>query len=180
MQFETFLVRNLYTFYFRQCPTVSLKLSSIFVILFFSHFNGLFRYIKMKTHRDFQSVFTSMVDAFSNCKVVQSAMGRNRNIDTIMDISVAHGQPPLFYSENKYKPQQQHSFPLCWLALTHCRHSPTSEIPFTIVVLIIQIFWLLILRISLLEKNPSSFFNSKPIRCPKPLNFRGSEHSPNS
>ena len=42
---------------------VSFKLSLIF-ILFFSQFNGLFRYIKTKTCRDFQFVFTSMVDTF--------------------------------------------------------------------------------------------------------------------
>ena len=37
----------------------------------------------------------------------------------IREISVAHGQPPLLYSENYYKPpQQQHSCPLRWLALS--------------------------------------------------------------
>ena len=50
--------------------------------------------------RDFQSVFISMVDMFSSCKDVQSVMDRDRNIDTIMEISVAHGQPLLLYKDN--------------------------------------------------------------------------------
>ena len=32
--------------------------------------------------------------------------------------SVANGRPPLPYSENWYEKQQQHSFPLRWLALS--------------------------------------------------------------
>ena len=34
----------------------------------------LFRSIKMKIHRNFQSLFTSMFDVFPNCSDVQSAM----------------------------------------------------------------------------------------------------------
>ena len=73
-QYQTFLVRNLYTFYFRQCSTVSFKLSWIFVTLFFSQFNGQFRYTKIKIPRDLKSLFTSIVDVFLNCKNFQSAM----------------------------------------------------------------------------------------------------------
>ena len=35
VQYEAFLARNLYTFYFGQCFTVSFKFSSIFVVLLF-------------------------------------------------------------------------------------------------------------------------------------------------
>ena len=43
-----------------------------------------------------------MTDVFSGCKDAQSAMqwDRDRNIDTIMEISVVYGQPLLLYSEN--------------------------------------------------------------------------------
>ena len=37
--------------------------------LFFSKINGLLGSIKMKVGRDFQSVFTSMVDTFLSCKM---------------------------------------------------------------------------------------------------------------
>ena len=42
----------------------------------------------------------SMVDMFSGCKDAQAQSDSDRNIDAIMEISVAHGQPLLFYSEN--------------------------------------------------------------------------------
>ena len=58
----------------------------------------------MTIRRDFQSVFTSMVDAFSGYKDVQSSMWQGRNMNEIMDIFVANDQPPL-YSEIKYEPQ---------------------------------------------------------------------------
>ena len=76
--YKIFFVRNLYTFYFRQCFTDSFKFSSIFYILFFSQFNGLFRSIKMEILSDFQSVFISMVDAFPSCKDLQSTMGQGQ------------------------------------------------------------------------------------------------------
>ena len=71
--YKTFLVRNLYAFYFRQFFTVSLKFSSIFVFLFFSQFNNLFRFITIKTRGDF-----TMVDAFPSCKNIQSGMGKGQ------------------------------------------------------------------------------------------------------
>ena len=46
-------------------------------------------------------------------------------MDTIKEISAAHSQPPLLYSENWYEPQQQHSCPLRWLALS--RIANTSQ-----------------------------------------------------
>ena len=62
--YKTFLVRNLYTFYFRQHFKVSRKFSSIFILLF-SQFIKLFRSIKMiflnaeisapRTFRDFRN-----------------------------------------------------------------------------------------------------------------------------
>ena len=68
--YKTFLIRNLYTFCFRQC----FKLSSINVTLIFSQFNGFFRHINIKIFRDFQSVYTSMVDTFPRYKDVQKAL----------------------------------------------------------------------------------------------------------
>ena len=43
----------------------------------------------------------------------------DRDMDTIMEILVAHGQPLLLYSENQNKPKKQHSGSLCWLVLSH-------------------------------------------------------------
>ena len=54
----------------------------------------------MKNCRYFQSVFTSMIDVFSSCKDVNVQWDKNRDTDTNMEISVAHGQPPLHYSVN--------------------------------------------------------------------------------
>ena len=62
----------------RRCFTISFKFSSIFIILFFNQFNGLFSSIKTEFCREFQPVFTSMVDMFPNCKDVQSAMGQRQ------------------------------------------------------------------------------------------------------
>ena len=75
-QYKTFLIRNLYTFYFRQCFAASFKFLQS-VILFFNFLASLmafFRSIKMKICRNSQSVFTSMVDWFPSCKDVQSAV----------------------------------------------------------------------------------------------------------
>lgn len=71
---KTFIVRSWYTFYFKQHFKVSFKFSSVFVTLFFSQFNGLFSSIKMNFCRDFQSLFTCMVDMFLSSKDIQSAM----------------------------------------------------------------------------------------------------------
>ena len=51
----------------------------------------------MKIRKDFQSVFTSMVDAFSSCKHVQSSMWQGKNMESIMNIFVAHGQRTLYF-----------------------------------------------------------------------------------
>ena len=80
---KTILVKNLNSFHFRQCFTVSFKFSSIFLILFFS--------IKIRILRNFQSIFTFIVDTFPSCKDMQSAdqwsaVGREKNMDTIIDI----------------------------------------------------------------------------------------------
>ena len=98
--YETFLGRNLYTFCFRQCFTVLFKFSMIFVILFFSQFNGLFRSIKMKIQRDFSLYSPPWLTCFPVAKMIKAQWGRDRNTNTIMEISVAYGQPPLLYSEN--------------------------------------------------------------------------------
>ena len=109
--YKTFLVRNLYTFYFGQCFTILFDFFSIFV--------RLFRSIKMKNCRYFQSVFTSMIDVFSSCEDVSAQWDKDRNMDIIMEISAAHGQPPLPQSVNQYTLQKQHSCPILWLALSH-------------------------------------------------------------
>ena len=41
-----------------------------------------------------------MIDVFFSCKDVNAQWDKDRNTDTIMEISVARGQPPLFYSVN--------------------------------------------------------------------------------
>ena len=84
--YKIFLVTSWYIFYFRKCFIVPLKFSLTFIILLFSQFDGLFTSIKIKTRRHFQSVFTSIVDAFSCCKVFKEQWDRNRNIDKIMEI----------------------------------------------------------------------------------------------
>ena len=45
-----------------------------------------------------------MTDVFSGYKDAQSAMqwDRDRNMDTIIEISLVYGQPLLLYYENKY------------------------------------------------------------------------------
>ena len=70
----------------------------------------------MKNCRYFQSAFTSMIDVFSSCKDVNVQWDKNTDTDKNMEISVAHGQPPLHYSLNKYTPQKQRSCPILWLA----------------------------------------------------------------
>ena len=67
----------------------------------------------MKICGHFQSVFTFMADA--QCKAQRA---RGRNMDTVMEISAAHGHQSLLYSLNKYKPKQHHSFLLRSLALS--------------------------------------------------------------
>ena len=41
-----------------------------------------------------------MIDLFPVGKMSQAQWDRDRNLDTIMEISVAHGQPLLLYREN--------------------------------------------------------------------------------
>ena len=55
---------------------------------------------KNESCRHFQSVFNSMIDVFSSCKDINAQWGKDRNMDTVMKISFAHGQPPLLYSVN--------------------------------------------------------------------------------
>ena len=74
--YKIFLVTDLHTFNFRHCFAIPFKLSPTFVILIFSQFNGLFRHIKIEIGKDFQSVFTSMVNQFPSRKDVQSTMGQ--------------------------------------------------------------------------------------------------------
>ena len=93
-------------------------------MLFFSQFNGLFRFIKMKIRRDFQSVFTSMFNAFSSCKEVQSVMGRDRIMEQSSRFQF-HMANKLFFTQEKR--QQQHSCPLFWLAFSHITNNRQPE-----------------------------------------------------
>ena len=130
VQYKAFLPRNLYTFYFRQFFTVSFKFSSIFVILLFSQFNGLFRSMKMQglqIFRDYQSAFISVVDVFSSCKDVQSVKGQRQKYEYNYGDFCCTGQPLFLYSENQYEPKKQHYCSLCQLALSRVtKHSPIS------------------------------------------------------
>ena len=107
--YKIFPVRSLYKFYFRQCFTVLFKFSSIFPILFFRQFYGLFRSMKKKTHTDFKSVFTSTVDAFPNCKDVQSA------IIQVQKHEYNHGDILLYTANNLFFTVRNSN---CWLSLS--------------------------------------------------------------
>ena len=54
----------------------------------------------MKISRNFQSVVTSMLTRFPVAKMSKAQRGRERNMDAVMEISVAHSQPPLSSDEN--------------------------------------------------------------------------------
>ena len=58
-----------------------------------------------------------MIDVFFSCKDVNAQWDKDRNTDTIMEISVTHGEPPLLYSANKHH-KKQHSCPILWLVLS--------------------------------------------------------------
>ena len=116
---QIFLVRNLYTYYFKQSFIVSLKFFSIIFILFFSQFNDIFRLAKRNIRRDFQSVFTSVVDTFHICKYVQSATEQAQKHGYYHgDVLLQMANHFFFYSENQYQPQQQYSLPLHWLTFS--------------------------------------------------------------
>ena len=65
---------------------------------------------------------------FLVAKMPKAQWDMDRNMDTIMDISVAHGQPLLLFSENSYEPKKQHSCPLPWLAFSRITntHQPVA------------------------------------------------------
>ena len=62
----------------------------------------------MKTRRDFQSILIPVQDfsslpwlvCFPVAKMSKAQRSRDRNMDTIMDISTTQGQPPLLYNHN--------------------------------------------------------------------------------
>ena len=95
--YKTLLVKNMHTFYFGQCFAVSFRFSSILVILFFSQFNGFFRY---KIAGIFSSNLPPWLTRFLVAKMSKAQWSRDTNIETIMHISIAHGQLLLLYSEN--------------------------------------------------------------------------------
>ena len=116
---QTFLVRNLYTYYFKQSFKVSLKFFPVIFILFFSQFNDIFRFAKRNIHRDFQSIFTSFVNTFHVCKCVQSATEQAQKHGYYHGGALLQmANHFLFYSENQYKLQQQYFLPLRWLTFS--------------------------------------------------------------
>ena len=70
---------------------------------------------------------------FPVAKMSKVQWDKGRIIDTIMKISVEHGQPLILYSENQYEPQKQHSCSPCWLALsrvTNTRQPAASKLSY--------------------------------------------------
>ena len=100
------LVRNLYTFYFKQCFTVSLTFSSIYLILLVlissMAFSGPLNWKFARTSFPYSPPWLTRFP-FANMSKAQ--LGRDRNINAIIAISVAHGQLPLLNSDNCYEPQ---------------------------------------------------------------------------
>ena len=91
--YKTFLVRNLYAFYFRQFFTVSHKFSSIFVFYFLASLITFSGSLQLKL------AGTSLwLTSFPVAKMSKVEWERDRNMNTIIEISVAHGQSPLIYS----------------------------------------------------------------------------------
>ena len=85
-------IRNIYTFYFRYCLTVWFKFSSIFSDLFWS--------IKKKIAGISSPYSPPWLMRFPAANTSKAQRCRDRNIDTIMKISVAQRQPFLFHSES--------------------------------------------------------------------------------
>ena len=70
---------------------------------------------------------------FPVAKMSKAQWDRDRTTDTIMENSVLHGQPLLFYSDKQCEPQKQHCCSLCWLTLsrvTNTRQPVTSKLSY--------------------------------------------------
>ena len=118
-------IRSISRFYFRQCFTDSFKFSSIFLILFLASLITFSGTQKMKHCRDFQSVFTSTLGTFPVPNTSKAQWGQ---IETkiqsrrfLFQMVVNH----FFFTVSirattafSILSQQQHSCPLCWLALS--------------------------------------------------------------
>ena len=72
--YKKFLIRLLYTFYFRQFLQFHLIFLRSLSFYFLTSLMALS--IKNQISRDFQSVFASMIDAFLSCKDIQSVIGQ--------------------------------------------------------------------------------------------------------
>ena len=84
---------------------------------------------------------------FSVAKMSKAQWDRDRTTDTIMENSVLHGQPLLFYSDEQCEPKKQHCCSLCWLALsrvTNTRQPVTSKLLYKH-----DILWYIVLRLFL-------------------------------
>ena len=76
--YNPFLVRNFYTFFFRYVLQFRFCFVQPLLFYFLDSLMAFSRPQKRKFTGNFQPVLTSMVDAFSNCKDFQSAMGQEQ------------------------------------------------------------------------------------------------------
>ena len=130
-------IRNIYTFYFRHCLTVSFKFSSIFSDLFWS----------IKKIAGISSQYSPpWLTRFPVANTSKAQRCRDRNIDTTMEISVAQRQPSLFHTENQYELQQKHSSPFFSTLLvgsfTHCQVAFKLSNKHTLQYIVIKLFFL--------------------------------------
>ena len=89
--YKTFPARNMYMFYFRQVFTVSFRFFFIFVVLFFSQLKWKLAWIS-------RLCSSPWLTCFSVVKMPKAKWSRDINLNMIMEISAAHGQPPVLYS----------------------------------------------------------------------------------
>ena len=103
-----------------------LQVSSIFIILCFSQLNSLFESIKVKIPTEFQSVFTSRVDALQFVKISKVQCDRDGNMDTIMEI-FCYSFPTTSYIKWELVETTATAFSSSSLvgSFKHCKYLPT-------------------------------------------------------
>ena len=110
------------------------RLSSLWSLLFYllgslMGFSGLWN-CRDRKFVGISSPYSSLcLTYFPVAKMSKAQWDKDRIMDTIMEISVEHGQPLILYSENQYEPQKQHSCSPCWLALSRVTntHQPAAS-----------------------------------------------------
>ena len=80
-------------------------------------FNDLSRSIKMEIHRDFQSVFTFMVDVFHSLKRSKAQWIRDRNMDAIVEIFCCTWPKTSSLQKELVRTTATAFSSTCWLAL---------------------------------------------------------------